>query len=192
MCGGAGCSWCLEPEDLESPSIEPAPVKAPEPVRRPVQQPTHGRLTSALAYEAVMEDGTVNRSCQRIYAKLYDKGPMTGTECFISIDEDLKSEGKQGINWNTRTRLSELRARGLIYETGTRSCKITGRMVIEWDVTDRLPGPPPKKIPRPKPDVLAEAASQLRLVYRSWLDEGGQTLDELDQVSEWLDFITGP
>jgi len=36
-------------------------------------------------------------------------------------------------------RLSELRNLGVIYEKKERKCKITGRNVIEWDLTDKLP-----------------------------------------------------
>ncbi len=36
-------------------------------------------------------------------------------------------------------RFTELRRLGVIYEKGIRKCRITGRNVIEWDLTDRLP-----------------------------------------------------
>lgn len=36
-------------------------------------------------------------------------------------------------------RLSELRDRAVVYEVKIRPCSITGREVIEWDVTNKLP-----------------------------------------------------
>ena len=36
-------------------------------------------------------------------------------------------------------RFTELRRLGVIYEVRVRECKVTGRNVIEWDLTDRLP-----------------------------------------------------
>lgn len=36
-------------------------------------------------------------------------------------------------------RFTELRRLGVIYEKGIRKCRVTGRNVIEWDLTDRLP-----------------------------------------------------
>jgi hypothetical protein len=35
--------------------------------------------------------------------------------------------------------LSQLRDLGVLYEKQIRNCNITGRMVIEWDLTDKLP-----------------------------------------------------
>ena len=34
---------------------------------------------------------------------------------------------------------TELREQGVIYEKGEKKCNITGRNVIEWDLTDNLP-----------------------------------------------------
>ena len=39
----------------------------------------------------------------------------------------------------SRARFTELRELGVIYEKGERKCNITGRNVIEWDLTDKLP-----------------------------------------------------
>jgi hypothetical protein len=36
-------------------------------------------------------------------------------------------------------RISELRDLGVIYEKSIRRCKVTGKNVIEWDLTDKLP-----------------------------------------------------
>src|SRR6056300_814747 len=40
---------------------------------------------------------------------------------------------------DVQKRLSELRVSGAIYEVRNRTCKITGHVVIEWDLTDDLP-----------------------------------------------------
>ena len=39
----------------------------------------------------------------------------------------------------SRARFTELRELGVIYEKGVRKCRITGKNVIEWDLTNRLP-----------------------------------------------------
>jgi hypothetical protein len=39
----------------------------------------------------------------------------------------------------SRARFTELRELGVIYEKGIKKCSVTGRNVIEWDLTDRLP-----------------------------------------------------
>jgi hypothetical protein len=35
--------------------------------------------------------------------------------------------------------LSQLRDLGVVYEKNERKCNVTGRVVIEWDLTDKLP-----------------------------------------------------
>lgn len=62
--------------------------------------------------------------CQGIVAKLY---PMLNTGAF-------------------NTRLSELRDMGVAYEVKTMKCPVSGREVIQWDVTTSLPTPLKKRI----------------------------------------------
>ena len=65
-------------------------------------------------------------------------------EAIIKIAPCTASEVQHSINYNNggrdcMKRISELRDRGVIYEVKTRECRVTGRNVIEWDLTDKLP-----------------------------------------------------
>lgn len=59
--------------------------------------------------------------------------PCTAGELQEYID---KNQVKVKHAWKL---LSQLRDLGVIYERTERVCNITGRVVIEWDLTDRLP-----------------------------------------------------
>lgn len=77
------------------------------------------------------------------YELLYKFGPMTAVEMVRKNRERYGNES--GID-SYHKRLSELRDIGVVYEVRERVCSVTGRNVIEWDVTDKLPGKlPPKK-----------------------------------------------
>jgi hypothetical protein len=66
------------------------------------------------------------------YAMLYS-APCTAGELQIYID---KNEIKVKHAWKL---LSQLRDLGVVYEKTERKCNVTGRLVIEWDLTDNLP-----------------------------------------------------
>ena len=55
---------------------------------------------------------------------------------------------------------------GVIYEVRTRECSITGKNVIEWDLTDKLPTKI-KKISNSKKDRIAKAINALRNLYKN-------------------------
>ena len=63
-------------------------------------------------------------------------------------------------------RISELRDRGVIYEKDVRPCKVTGRNVIEWDLTDRLPVNI-KNSNKTKKQRLDDALNSLRELYKN-------------------------
>lgn len=93
------------------------------------------RNTSMEAYRAVCEDGTLSRRRQETYISLFRHGPCTGSEL-------LKKHQKSGLNTthsNIRARLGELRDLGLAEEVGERPCGVTGKNVIVWDVTAKVP-----------------------------------------------------
>ena len=51
----------------------------------------------------------------------------------------IQHVGKVQNTGALKTRLGELRDIGVVTELGTVSCPITGRRVILWDVTSKLP-----------------------------------------------------
>ena len=63
-------------------------------------------------------------------------------------------------------RFTELRRLGVIYEKSVRPCKVTGRNVIEWDLTDRLPIKI-KKSNRTKKHKIDDALNSLRELYKN-------------------------
>tara|TARA_R110002012_G_scaffold42895_1_gene116362 strand:+ start:875 stop:1294 length:420 start_codon:yes stop_codon:yes gene_type:complete len=63
-------------------------------------------------------------------------------------------------------RFTELRRLGVIYEKSVRPCKVTGRNVIEWDLTDRLPVNV-KKSNKTKKNKIDDALNSLRELYKN-------------------------
>ena len=63
-------------------------------------------------------------------------------------------------------RFTELRRIGVIYEKDIRPCKVTGRNVIEWDLTDRLPINIKKSI-KTKKHRVDDALKSLRELYKN-------------------------
>jgi len=66
----------------------------------------------------------------------------------------------------SRARFTELRELGVIYEKGEKQCSITGRNVIEWDLTDRLPVNL-KKSNKTKKQRVNDALNSLRELYKN-------------------------
>ena len=64
------------------------------------------------------------------------------------------------------SRFTELRDLGVIYEKDVRPCKVTGRNVIEWDLTDRLPVNV-KNTNKTKKQKINDALNSLRLLYKN-------------------------
>ena len=63
-------------------------------------------------------------------------------------------------------RISELAARGVVYEKGVRECRVTGRQVIEWDMTGNLPKDVETPI-TPKQKKVIAALDALRDLYEN-------------------------
>ena len=63
-------------------------------------------------------------------------------------------------------RFTELRRLGVIYEKSVRPCRVTGKNVIEWDLTDKLPIKI-KKSNRTKKHKIDDALNSLRELYKN-------------------------
>ena len=88
------------------------------------------RKTSIDVYHQIKKEGLLSAMRFKVYEALVNIGkPSTAREIFATMNL-LKMEP---------TRLTELRDLGVIYEKGVRSCEITDRNVIEYDLTDNLP-----------------------------------------------------
>lgn len=102
---------------------------------------TEVRRTSAEAYRRLVDEGLLPQRRREVYAALYTHGPATGTELWRAM-----GESGAVVHGNIRARLGELRALGLACEVQERTCRVTDRVTIEWDVTLRTePLPLPRK-----------------------------------------------
>ena len=69
--------------------------------------------------------------------------PCTATE----LEKHMNTKYNMKGTWKVLSFLKDL---DVVYEVGTRNCSITGRNVIEWDLTDRLPVKVAKKQSKPR------------------------------------------
>ena len=100
------------------------------------------RTTSSEAYEAVHKSGLINRTRLRVYDTIYNAdGPMSQSEVEQAIA--LTTGSKRVTSYHKR--FSELERLGVIAPAGERTCRVTGRNVMTWDVTSNAPTPPAKK-----------------------------------------------
>lgn len=92
------------------------------------------RSTSARAFHEIEDNGLLTAARFKVYAKLFDIGPATGSQ----LNDALKTP-------SAHKRLSELYDVGVVKEVGEGTCPITGMTAILWDVTEVVP-PPRQKV----------------------------------------------
>ncbi len=119
------------------------------------------RDTSIEAFRQIQAEGLLSSMRFAVYQALYYSGPLTGAE----LDEKLR--GHLGNRGHYHKRLPELRDCGVVSEKGERTCRITGRNVIEWDVTKHLPADTNHARKRSEKDMLKRRIKELesRLDY---------------------------
>ena len=120
------------------------------------------RQTSINCYNQIKAQGLLSKlRLATHYAMLY-ASPCTAGELQSYID-------KNGIKVKHAWKLlSQLRDLGVVYEMNERKCNITGRVVIEWELTDKLP----IKADLPtntKKQRVADTMNALRLLYKNKL-----------------------
>ena len=86
------------------------------------------RKTSREAYDYICENGILGQRMFQAYDCMFQNGPMTAKELTVKA-------GIDGL-WKV---CSVLREMDLFLELGERTCSITGRNSILWDVTDKYP-----------------------------------------------------
>lgn len=109
------------------------------------------RRTSREAYEQIKSEGLLARMNMAIYEYLFHYGPLTSREVLAGVKGICRDVGV------VSSRLSALTRMEVVFERGTKKCSVTGREVIVFDVTDKLPRPDPmaskeKKLPCPHCD----------------------------------------
>ena len=115
------------------------------------------RQTSIDCYNKIKQEGLLSKRRLEVYEAILKNAPCTTNEAL----KDLYS-GSHGVG----SRTTELRDVGVIYEKGEKKCSITGRNVIEWDLTDRLPVNL-KKTNKTKKHRTDDALNSLRELYKN-------------------------
>lgn len=97
------------------------------------------------------------------------------TETELVTPNELKKFAKDnGIevkgNWNQT--LTELKRLGFAQEGLQRTCKVSGKTGMTWDLTDKLPGDGTEVERAASPNISAELAAQLLWRFRRWVDAG--------------------
>lgn len=90
------------------------------------------RQTSIDCYNEIKSNGLISKRRLQALEYMLKIAPCTASELQDSMP--YHDGGR-----DAHKRLTELVKLGLIYEKNTRKCKITGKNVIEWDLTDNLP-----------------------------------------------------
>ena len=114
------------------------------------------RQTSIDCFNQIKQEGLLSKRRLQVYESIYNYAPCTASEVFK--EKNLKT--------NQSGRFTELRDLGVIYEKGERACSITGKNVIEWDLTDRLPIDI-KKSNKTKKQKVDCALNSLRELYKN-------------------------
>jgi len=117
------------------------------------------RQTSIDCYNEIRANGLLSKRRFEVYEALLSSAPCTSSE---AIRNAKTTFGVFGVS----SRFTELRDLGVIYEVRTRECTVTGRNVIEWDLTDRLPIKI-KKCNRTKKHKIDDALNSLRELYKN-------------------------
>lgn len=117
------------------------------------------RQTSIDCYNQIKEEGLLSKRRMEVFEAIYNLAPCTSAEAINTLPKS-KSPSQ------ARARFTELRELGVIYEKGERTCTITGRNVIEWDLTDNLPIKG-KVIKNTKKIRVENALKGLRKLYKN-------------------------
>jgi hypothetical protein len=90
------------------------------------------RQTSIDCYNIIKSNGLLSKRRLEVLETILQSAPCTSSE---AIKNAKVTFGVFGVS----SRFTELRDLGVIYEKGIKKCTVTGRNVIEWDLTDKLP-----------------------------------------------------
>ena len=103
------------------------------------------RRTSAACYAELVKNGALPLMRRRVYRWLYENGPATRNEI---------ANGIEMVPNDCSTRLKELCEREVVREVGEDRCRLTGKNVNLYDVTDSMPRSPRMTGVRTQPEVF--------------------------------------
>lgn len=117
------------------------------------------RQTSIDCFKQIQAQGLLSKRRLEVLETILQSAPCTSSE---AIRNAKVTFGVFGVS----SRFTELRDLGVIYEKGIKKCTVTGRTVIEWDLTDRLPINT-KLSTETKKDRINNALNALRELYKN-------------------------
>jgi hypothetical protein len=120
------------------------------------------RQTSIDCFNQIKKEGLLSKMRFHVYESIFLKSKQTAGE----LSEFLNLTGIKIRHGSVNGRLTELRDLGVIYEKDVRACKVTGRNVIEWDLTNRLPITV-KNTKKTKKQRVNDALDSLRQLYKN-------------------------
>ena len=118
------------------------------------------RQTSIDCYNEIKANGLLSKKRLQVYVAILKNAPCTSGEAFATMIT------KENQISQSRARFTELRELGVIYEKGNRKCRVTGKNVIEWDLTDRLPINF-KNNNKTKKQRINDAINSFRVLYKN-------------------------
>jgi hypothetical protein len=117
------------------------------------------RQTSIDCFKQIQAQGLLSKRRLEVLETILQSAPCTSSE---AIRNAKVTFGVFGVS----SRFTELRDLGVIYEKGIKKCTVTGRNVIEWDLTDRLPVKT-KVTTETKKERINSALNALRKLYKT-------------------------
>lgn len=137
------------------------------------------RQTSIDCYNEIKENGLLSKKRLQVYTAILQNAPCTSGEAFATMTT------KENQISQSRARFTELRELGVIYEKGVRKCRITGRNVIEWDLTDRLP----KDIKLSNNSKKLRVDNALNALRELYKNKNTSTDDDWRNVADFINVI---
>lgn len=98
------------------------------------------RHTSIETYHQIREEGLLSKIRFQVYDVLYQHGPLTQNEVARRIPG--------AVQHSVSPRFAELESLGVVSASDERMCAVSGRNVLTWRVTGKLPGTIKKKVRR--------------------------------------------
>ena len=117
------------------------------------------RQTSIDCYHEIKNSGLLSKRRLQALEYIMKIAPCTASELQESMP--YNDGGRDCMK-----RISELATRGVVYEKGVRECRVTGRHVIEWDMTGNLPKDVETPV-TPKQKKVTAALDALRDLYEN-------------------------
>ena len=133
------------------------------------------RQTSIDCFNKIRQEGLLSKRRLEVYEALYISAPCTSSEAITNAKTTF---GVFGVS----SRFTELRDLGVIYEKGEKQCSITGRNVIEWDLTGRLPITV-KNNNKTKKQKIGDALNSFRVLYKN---KDNSTNEEWKRVADLI------